>query len=104
MDRLQPNQYLRSNDELVSNNGWFRVIMRGDGLMMLYRTQTNLMMWISGPSGQPGGYALMQDDGNFVAYSPEGTPYWDTGTFGNPGAWIIMQDDGNLVVYDNANN
>ena len=45
----------------------------------------------------------MQTDGNFVAITPQGTPYWDTATHGNPGSSLVMQDDGNLVVYNGAN-
>src|SRR5574341_1169861 len=104
MDRLQANQELKVNEELVSNNGWFRLGMFGDGNLVIYRTQARLTITVLNRFGQLGGHAVMQGDGNFVAYSPNGTPYWDTGTWGHPGAWVVMQDDGNLVVYDNANN
>lgn len=45
----------------------------------------------------------MQEDGNFVTYTPQGVPYWATATDGHPGASVVLQDDGNLVVYDPAN-
>jgi hypothetical protein len=39
MDRLQSDQTLGINDELVSTNGWFRLVMQTDGNLVLYRTQ-----------------------------------------------------------------
>jgi hypothetical protein len=104
MNRLQANQQLNADDELMSNNGWFGFHMYNDGSFGLYRTQTRTSLW-SAPrnaSGQPGSFIVMQGDGNFVAYAPDGTPYWATNTDGNPGASVVLQDDGNLVVYDAA--
>ncbi|SDS20812.1 CHAP domain-containing protein [Nocardioides scoriae] len=43
--------------------------------------------------------AIMQSDGNFVVYGPNGAT-WSTGTGGvGPGVVAIMQTDGNLVLY-----
>jgi hypothetical protein len=105
MDRLQVNQQLNANEELVSNNGWFRFLMANDGSFGIARVQTNLEVWAP-PAvvGHPGGYVVMQGDGNFAAYAPDGTSYWDTHTAGHPGASVVvLEDDGNLVVYDAAN-
>jgi len=103
MDRLTANQRLNLDDQITSNMGWFTLRMFRDGALALYRTQTNGTMWTSPPLGRSGGFAIMQADGNFVTYSPEGTAYWATGTAGHPGASLVIQDDGNLVVYDAAN-
>jgi hypothetical protein len=103
MDRLQANQNLGFNDELFSNNGWFRLVMQTDGNLVLYRTQVGWPLWASNTAGQPVSQAVMGADGNFVAATPVGTPRWASGTSGYPGAWVVMQDDGNLVVYDAAN-
>ena len=103
MDRLTANQSLQTNQELISNSGWFRLKMFPNGQLAIYRTQANLTIWVAPGMSQTGGSAVMQADGNFVAISPQNTPYWSTGSAGHAGALIIMQDDGNLVVYDAAN-
>ena len=46
---------------------------------------------------------ILQSDGNFVLYGPQGQPLWDTGTEGRPSQRVIMQNDGNLVIYDGNN-
>jgi hypothetical protein len=104
MDRLQPDQMLNINEELASNNGWLKLVMQGDGNLVLYRTQIARALWASNTNGKPVSRVVMQNDGNLVAYSAQGVPFWATGTYGRPGAWVVLQDDGNLVVYDSANN
>jgi hypothetical protein len=103
VDRLQPNQQLNVGQQLVSNNGLLNLIMQGDGNLVLYRTQFGQALWASNTWGKPVNRAVMQTDGNFVAYEAGGTPRWSSGTWGHAGAWVILQDDGNLVVYDSAN-
>jgi len=100
VNSLSPPQELHAGDKLVSNNGYFTLEMYPVGALALYRTQVRWTMWTSTPLDQPGGFAVMQDDGNFVAYSPAGVPYWATNTDGHPGAWLALLDDGNLVVLD----
>ncbi|MFI9786348.1 hypothetical protein ACIHEI_23060 [Kitasatospora sp. NPDC051984] len=39
--------------------------------------------WYLPVAGRPGDYAKVQDDGNFVLYSSDGTARWSTGTWGN---------------------
>jgi hypothetical protein len=102
MDRLTTDQRLNLDDQIASNMGWFTLRMFDNGALALYRTQVGLTMWTSPSLGRPGGFAIMQGDGNFVTYSPDGTAYWATGTDGHPGASLVIQDDGNLVIYDAA--
>jgi len=103
MDRLLANQQLNINDQLVSNNGRVRLVMQGDGNLVLYRTDDGRALWASNTAQSPVNHTIMQGDGNLVAYSVDGHPYWATGTKGHPGAWVVLQDDGNFVVYDSAN-
>jgi hypothetical protein len=102
MDRLYQGQQLNVNDQLVSNNQALKLIMQGDGNLVLYRNADGRPLWASNTWGKPVNRAVMQGDGNFVAYSGAGTPYWASGTHGHPGSWVVVQDDGNLVVYDGA--
>src|SRR5438309_954464 len=99
MDRLHATQQLSVNDQLVSNNGMVRLVMQGDGNLVLY-TASFQPLWASHTWQKPVDHTIMQGDGNLVAYSSAGVPYWATGTDGHPGAWVVLQDDGNLVVYD----
>jgi len=48
-----------------------------------------------------GGYAVFQDDGNFVLYTSGSTAAWATQT--NSDGYVLgAQDDGNLVVYNSS--
>lgn len=78
MNRLQANQKLNVNDQLVSNNGKTRLIMQADGNLVLYRNDGKAL-WASDTWGKPVNVAIMQDDGNFVCYAP-GVAYWSTDT------------------------
>jgi hypothetical protein len=104
MDRLQPDDQLTVGQELVSSNGWLRLVMQGDGNLVLYRTQTRQPLWASDTWGQPVTRVIMQGNGNLVAYTGQDVPRWASGTDGNSGAWAILQDDGNFVIYDPAGN
>ena len=104
MDRLQADQMLGINQQLISNNGWLNLILQGDGNVVLYRTQVGQPLWASNTSGQPVHRLLMQADGNLVAYSLLDVALWSTGMAGHPGSALVLQDDGNLVVYDSTNN
>jgi hypothetical protein len=96
-DRLLPDQALIAGTELISPNGRHRLVMQGDGNLVLYR-QSGVPKWATGTDGRQIGAANMQGDGNLVLYDPTGA-VWATGTDGNPGAVLVMQDDGNLVIY-----
>src|SRR5437764_2463740 len=102
MDRLTTDQRLNINDEIISTNGRLRLIMQGDGNLVLYRTDDGKALWASGTGGTPASYTIMQGDGNLVVYDSGGTPFWASSTDGNPGAFLVVQDDGNLVVYGAA--
>ena len=45
----------------------------------------------------------MQNDGNFVLYSRDGTALWASESKGKGGVRVDMQDDGNLVIYNSKN-
>jgi hypothetical protein len=100
MDRLDADQRLNVNDQLISANSRAQLTMQGDGNLVLYRTDDGRALWASDTSQQPVTYTVMQGDGNLVVYSADGQSYWATGTDGHPGAWVILQGDANLVVYD----
>jgi hypothetical protein len=91
-----------------------RLIMQNDGNLVLYSLRTGLSLWNSKTYGNPGAWATMQTDGNFVVYKPlkdaNGNPIYPTpGTAANSlwssatltaGSHLTVQDDCNMVIYD----
>lgn len=102
MDRLTAGQQLNVNDQLMSNNGKVKLVMQGDGNLVLYRTDNNQALWASNTWNTATNHAVMQGDGNFVGYDSSGRAHWATGTNGHAGAYVVLQDDGNLVVYNSG--
>lgn len=60
----------------------------------------NGAMWASG-TGVSGSTVTMQSDGNLVVYAPGAVPKWASSTSGS-NARLVMQDDGNLVIYSGS--
>jgi hypothetical protein len=111
---LTVNDYLRTNDYLVSANGQFCAVMQSDGNLCVYEgTPDNLGAfrwgWTDWSRNQDDYFTIMQSDGNLCVY-------WGSGPNDNRGhMWsaqtesqgegqylTIMQDDGNLCVYRGA--
>ena len=100
-DTLKPGQRLISNNnqELVSQNGYYKLIMQRDGNLVLY-TKDGHVLWNTNTQGLDVEYCAMQEDGNLVLYLEESArPVWASDTGGNPGSWLVVQNDGNLVIY-----
>ena len=92
-ETLQPGWFLESG------NGTYRVVMQGDGNLVLYHGGTAL--WSSRTNGDGGASATMQGDGNLVVYY-DGVAKWNSGTAGFSGARLLLQNDSNLVVYQGS--
>ena len=88
---LEIGQYLLSYDER------FRLILQGDGNLVLY--SPSRAIWSTGTAGKGGAHLAMQDDGNLVLYRYDWKPLWQTGTSGKNAQKFIIQTDGNLVLY-----
>jgi hypothetical protein len=87
--RLEPDQSLTSTD------GQFKLIMQGDGNLVLYGPAGPA--WATSTQGSPS-FAVLQDDGNFVVYGPNGA-MWAAGTTGKGASKLVVQNDGNVVLY-----
>jgi hypothetical protein len=98
-DRLMAKEQLNVNDHLDPPNGTTRLIMQGDGNLVLYNNRNGKALWSSGTWNTPVNHAIMQWDGNFVCYDAAGKAYWGTGTWTDPGSYVVLQDDGDLVLY-----
>ncbi|KAI8913492.1 hypothetical protein EDD86DRAFT_223489 [Gorgonomyces haynaldii] len=93
-------QKLLIDQQIFSPNKQFRLLVQGDGNVVLYNAHGQ-PLWATGTHGKPGPFEFfMQLDGNLVLYGA-GQPLWASNTFnkGQPPYHLQIQDDGNLVVY-----
>lgn len=98
---LPSGEGLAPGDRLTTERT--RLVMQQDGnLVFSARTDSGWKeIWASETDGNPGAYALMQDDGNLVVYSTGGSALWHAGTFDHPGAYLQLEDrDRRIVIYD----
>ncbi|RKU01408.1 peptidase S53 [Burkholderia sp. Nafp2/4-1b] len=80
-----------------------RLVMQGDGNLVLYNATNGAAVWSSGTNGNMGASAVFQTDGNFVVYSTNGKALWSSSTNGTSyGQNLVIQDDGNMVIYRTA--
>lgn len=94
---LAPNQGLSLNSSIVSPNGKYRLIMQGDGNLVLY--SPNRPIWWTGTQNTGANLFIIQADGNMVIYSPA-RYVWASWTQNRGAKTLFLQDDGNLVMYD----
>lgn len=97
---LYAGQGLKAGQGLYSCDGRFSLQMQLDGNLVLYQGSTALWSsstWLSSTFS-----AIMQPDGNFVAYDLGYTAQFSTGTWDHAGAYLALQNDGNLVVYQGS--
>ncbi len=97
---LQAGQNLMAGQQVVSQDGRYRLIMQTDGNLVLY--SPNRPIWWTGTNGKPANRLSVQTDGNMVLYGPA-TYYWASWTNGRGNVTLVVQDDGNLVLYDAQN-
>ena len=106
-DVLGAGEMLEPGDALRSPNERFVMRMQADdGNLVVYdetRPDGDQDIWEAGTHGNPGAYAVMQPDGNFLIYR-SGPPsnaadgVYETQTSGNPGATLTLKDSGDFVV------
>jgi len=97
-DRLNPDEMLRAEEYLVSDNHQYRLVMQRDGNLVLYDRRRH-PLWASNTEGQRVEKCIMQRDGNLVLYLRNGQPVWASNTAGKPGSYLLVQNDGNMVIY-----
>jgi hypothetical protein len=95
--RLGVNAALAPNQAVTSCNGRFTFVHQGDGNVVLY--DGGRALWNTRTNRKATSALVMQDDGNFVLYSPASAALWNTRTAGHSGATLAVQDDGNVVLY-----
>lgn len=99
------HQYLRAGWKLTAGqevrSQKARMVMRGDGDLVIYNRDTGEVRWHTDTAGNPGAWATMQDDGDFVVYSADNTKLWSTNTAkgASSGYFASLQDGGSFAVY-----
>lgn len=89
---ILPGTLLRSD-----SRGTRSLAMRTDGT--LAQVVDGKQVWATKTAGNPGAYAAVQVDGNFVVYSKAKKPLWATNTNRKGPAQLLVQVDGNVVLY-----
>ena len=96
---LEPGEILELGQSVASSNGRFRLTLRNDGNLVLYRDIT--VLWSSGTAGTGAHRLVMGHDGDLalyrpIPYGPE--PVWRSGSDGSAGAVLSVQDEGGAVI------
>ncbi len=91
------NGYLRPGWYLTSPNGRYRLVMQGDGNLVLYSGSGAI--WHTRTHGNPGAFFAIQGDGNLVVYSA-GKALWNSGSVRSVEyVELQVQNNGNVVNY-----
>lgn len=95
---LATNQTLSQDQAIISPNGRYRLVMQGDGNLVLYGPSG--VVWATGTTATGSTNLVMQGDGNLVLYGPQGA-MWSTGTRpAAEGGRLVLFDEGNLVLHN----
>ena len=107
---LNTNEYLRTGEYMVADQGDYFAILQNDGDFEVYKgrspSDNRGLIWNSEVAGRQGNYfAIMQSDGNLVVYqgTPEqpGPALWATES-NTPGSefYAAIRMDGTLAVFE----
>jgi len=97
---LTTSQSLIKGEGILSGNKKYRLILQGDGNLVLY--SPTKAIWSSRTVGSSTTKLIMQSDGNLVLYRANSTSTWSSKTNGRGASNLIIQTDGNLVIYDSS--
>jgi hypothetical protein len=94
---LGQNQYLGVGGTLYSPDNTSRLVLQGDGNLVLYRTPDNFVFWASDTNGSGAVKAVMQYDGNLVLQRADGSAVRASATDGRPGASLRVSGSSVLI-------
>ncbi|WP_040626202.1 hypothetical protein [Mucilaginibacter paludis] len=99
---------LTANQAIYSENGAYKLILQGDGNLVIYRTSDNYTMWSTDTNGSGAQYLYFQDDANLVLTKTTDlhSSVWSSNiyTVSQPNQSLatnskyVLQNDGNLVM------
>ncbi|MDA0633956.1 NlpC/P60 family protein [Nonomuraea sp. MCN248] len=93
---------LASGDWIESPSHAYRLVMQGDGNLVLYGPAGALWATYTSAPENSGAYLANQGDGNLVIYRPDRSVVWASRSHAAGGGTLIMQNDGNVVNYGAA--
>jgi surface antigen len=101
-DAVTSNHVLRSGNGLVATEGSYRLMMRGNGNLEMDVVASGRKLWDSHTGGHPGGWAVLQRNGNLVVHDAQGAVLWTSGSGGHPlGTYTLtLTDDSDLTITD----
>jgi len=100
VNKILSNARMYTDQPLQTANRAYKLVLQGDGNLVLYSTKRAL--WSSSTVGSGAIQLAMQSDGNLVLYTRDGRAVWNTGTYRSGQSQLLVQPDGNLVVYNAA--
>lgn len=99
---LYRGKELRVGQILVANDLGYRLVLQGDGNLVLYR-KGGSAKWSSrtntGDAAERPTRLVHQNDGNLVLYTADGRWKWQSATASTSSHRLLLQKDGNLVLY-----
>ncbi|WP_155856226.1 hypothetical protein [Cellulomonas sp. URHD0024] len=95
-DRLLPGEKLAIGQQIVSQDGQYRLTVRADGSAALLKPDGGVI-WSVKAAGT-GAYLTLRTDGTFGLYNAAGTVVWSTAALG-ANATLVVQNTGHLVEY-----
>lgn len=90
---------LKAGQQLVSGNGFYRLVMGSQGNAVVYYAPTSTPIWQTGTYGNPGAYLYFQPDSNLAVISSTGAILWQSYTSDTDGFELVIMNDGNLAIY-----
>lgn len=99
------NTWMTPNQQIFSPNGLYVLIMQTDGNLCVYPTPigSGSVSWCTHTHGNPGAYAVMQGDGNFVLYRSNQSVLWASNTDGgNAGSTLALTDSGKVQILNGS--
>jgi hypothetical protein len=90
---------LNVDKSITSPDGRFRLVMQGDGNLVLY--EGNSALWSSQTNGTGANLAAFGLDCRLAVYQ-DGITRWSSGAQFTSGCNLALQNDGNLVIYSSG--
>ncbi|KAK6814080.1 D-mannose binding lectin [Aspergillus parasiticus SU-1] len=97
---LGNGEWLEVGQSLWSQNGEAELRMQDNGKLAIYVNDKCVFQNTEDERDDVKGIH-MQEDGNLVMYTHDGTPIWSTGShrYGDSTTICTVQNDGNVVLY-----
>jgi hypothetical protein len=97
-DTMYPGEQLH-NQWMLRKYG-YRLVMQGDGNLVLLKESTMTPVWDANTNVNPGAYAALQGDGNFVVYSAANAALWNSKTSHTAVHHLTIDQRGAVTIYD----